>query len=357
MKKLLTLSLFFILCIRGFAQSYYDQRAMDFIEQNKYSAAFESVLNSIEQECCTTPSYNVLYKIYDQSPETFDKILKFEYSAEAYYMFAFVYRNRFQFDKAITLLQKTNFDNTPLLIAQVLREQFKFQEAMKEVEKGLANFPNSLNFLYEKALLYRKLGQFDRSLEMIDSLIIVDSREHYDLFVELRAWSYELSHQLDKAQEDYQYLAEADNSIYNYVNLGRICYFLNKKNLAKLNFDKVLAKVDQEISDAKNDTYNDSWTKKSTLNNLYYLKADALVYNSKNSEAMEYIKKISPQSFYDYYNIACLYSLMGDKEKALSSLDKAFQEGYRDFVHIEYDLELTNLRTNKAYKKMLEKYK
>lgn len=357
MKKLLTLSLFFILCLNAFSQSYYEQRALDFIEQNKYSAAFESVLNAIEQEDCTATEYSILYKIFDQSPETFDKILKFEYPEIAYFMFAVVYRARYQFDKALTLLKKTNFDNTPLQVAYVLEKLYKYEEALQEIEKGLEKFPYSFNYLCQKASYLGKIGQTERSINMIDSLIKVTTSEHYNELIEIRAWTYEFSQQLDKAQEDFQYLAESNQSVYDYTNLGRVCYFQNKKNLSKLNFDKVLAKIDQEIEEAKTTVYKDSWAKKAVLNDLYYLKADALVYNGKSSEAQEYIKKISHISFFDSYNLACIYSLMGDKEKALSYLETSIKEGYRDFRHIENDYELTTLRTNKTYKKMLEKYK
>lgn len=64
---------------------------------------------------------------------------------------------------------------------------------------------------------------------------------------------------------------------------------------------------------------------------------------------------------YDYegnlYDAACLYSLMGDKERAINYLRQALEHGYNRFTHIEKDDDLDNIRNEEEFKQLIEEYK
>lgn len=69
--------------------------------------------------------------------------------------------------------------------------------------------------------------------------------------------------------------------------------------------------------------------------------------------AYEKILKIDPDDMIALYNIACAYSLMGDKEKALHYLARSIDTGYLDFSHMERDTDLDNIREEAQYKEIM----
>ena len=58
----------------------------------------------------------------------------------------------------------------------------------------------------------------------------------------------------------------------------------------------------------------------------------------------------------NYYDAACLYSIMNEKELALKHLDLSFQKGYRDFNHIKVDDDMDNIRELPEFKNLVQKY-
>lgn len=58
-----------------------------------------------------------------------------------------------------------------------------------------------------------------------------------------------------------------------------------------------------------------------------------------------------------YYNLACFYSLNKDESEAIKSFEEAVKLGFRDFEKIESDKDLDNIRNNKKFIKIVEKYK
>ncbi len=60
-----------------------------------------------------------------------------------------------------------------------------------------------------------------------------------------------------------------------------------------------------------------------------------------------------PQQELLFYNIACVYSRMGDAKKSVEYLEKAVKNGFKDKAWIELDKDLDNIRSEEAYKKLL----
>ena len=57
------------------------------------------------------------------------------------------------------------------------------------------------------------------------------------------------------------------------------------------------------------------------------------------------------------YNLACAYSLNGNKEKALECLAKSVENGFTDVNHIEKDPDLEPIRQTDKYKEIINKLK
>ena len=58
-----------------------------------------------------------------------------------------------------------------------------------------------------------------------------------------------------------------------------------------------------------------------------------------------------------YHNAACMYTMLGNYNKALEYLDQSLAEGYADFDHLVFDADLEALTSLPAYKAILTKYK
>lgn len=60
-----------------------------------------------------------------------------------------------------------------------------------------------------------------------------------------------------------------------------------------------------------------------------------------------------PDNFYD---AACLNSLIGDTITSLSYLRKAFENGFRRFAHLSKDNNMQNVRATVGYKALYEEF-
>ena len=72
----------------------------------------------------------------------------------------------------------------------------------------------------------------------------------------------------------------------------------------------------------------------------------ALFHLGRNQEAIDWMNKILEQFPTDgnYYDATCLYSLMNKPDEAIACLKNAFQNGYRDFIHLSADDDLDKVR-------------
>ena len=80
----------------------------------------------------------------------------------------------------------------------------------------------------------------------------------------------------------------------------------------------------------------------------------------QKDKAVDFMNKVienDPDDAGNYYDAACLYSRMGESDKALGFLRTAFEKGYRRFAHIEMDDELGEIKQWPDYKDIILKYK
>jgi len=56
-----------------------------------------------------------------------------------------------------------------------------------------------------------------------------------------------------------------------------------------------------------------------------------------------------------HYNLACSLALVGEKDAALSVLERAVELGYHDFDHMKKDSDLKILREDSRFKSILSK--
>ena len=69
----------------------------------------------------------------------------------------------------------------------------------------------------------------------------------------------------------------------------------------------------------------------------------------------ERLAELEPTSSLVFYNLACSYSLTDQFDRAVESLDRALDLGYRDFTWLARDPDLKKLRKHPAYGDLKEK--
>jgi tetratricopeptide (TPR) repeat protein len=85
------------------------------------------------------------------------------------------------------------------------------------------------------------------------------------------------------------------------------------------------------------------------LGEVYSRKGDYI----KGLEADLRLSKLCPDSGVIHYNLACSYALTGAKEKALNTLVRAIDLGYRDVEHLKSDGDLVTLKDDPRYLKIV----
>jgi hypothetical protein len=85
-------------------------------------------------------------------------------------------------------------------------------------------------------------------------------------------------------------------------------------------------------------------------------RVDTLYQSGKYVQALilqEELVRLAPDEGRNWYNLACFQSLTGGQEAAVASLEKSIAKGYADLRHMEHDEDLSALRGNAGYLKIL----
>ncbi|HYP27041.1 MAG TPA: hypothetical protein VE262_10020 [Blastocatellia bacterium] len=82
---------------------------------------------------------------------------------------------------------------------------------------------------------------------------------------------------------------------------------------------------------------------------LYRNQPELMVVN------LEVASEITPYP-YVFYELACAYSLKGDRKKAIETLKKSLDKGFKDIARIESDERLDAIRQDPEYRKLIEKW-
>lgn len=71
---------------------------------------------------------------------------------------------------------------------------------------------------------------------------------------------------------------------------------------------------------------------------------------TRSLQVDQQLSRLEPANPLVFYNLACSYSLNGDYDLAVGSLDKALNLGYRDFSWLSRDPDLRPLRKHPLYR-------
>jgi len=124
---------------------------------------------------------------------------------------------------------------------------------------------------------------------------------------------------------------------------------------------RMIASDLQKRSKAPEDTGDRRFARRA-VNQVYAeLYESALYLYRKEPELMvvnlEVASELTPDNAYLFYDLACAYSLKGDRKKAIETLKKSLDKGFKDFARIESDERLNAIRQESEYRKLIENLK
>jgi tetratricopeptide (TPR) repeat protein len=76
---------------------------------------------------------------------------------------------------------------------------------------------------------------------------------------------------------------------------------------------------------------------------------------AKGLEVDRRLAELKPENARVHYNLACSYSLVGDVDLAIASLERAIQLGYDDLEHLENDHDLDAIRNDRRFQELVKK--
>lgn len=214
-----------------------------------------------------------------------------------------------------------------------------YAKAIELLGKALNLNPGSIGLMMDLANAYGNAGMLNECLAAWQH-VIDDIPDYYGAYY--RKGFFEDNYNLtEQAIEDYSMSITLEPS-YAYAYLGRADMYKRqgKTELAKADYEKVIA-LD-------------------TIPNNESCAMYAYLYLDRKEEAINFMEEVIRQDSLDpgnYYDGACFYSRIGDKQKAISMLGKSLELGFARFAHIEHDDDLDPIRDTKEFKELIETYR
>lgn len=259
------------------------------------------------------------------------------------YVIGGMYEKSQNYGKAIEYYTAANSKETSPVtyyrIAVCQMQTGDYDNALYNVEQALNIDSTSLEYMTFKPELYFDKGDLKMALSEWDK-IVAQYPDFADAYC-YRGLIKGYSGDMDGAIEDLSMsIVLAPEDSYSYVSRGNIYMKQGKKDLAEQDFRKII-----EIEDASG--------KYDCIQYAY----QGIGQDDKAVAAMNVIIARDTADANTYYNAACLYSRMKNKEKALEYLDKSFRKGYMRFSHLDYDFDMDFIRDTDEYKALVSKYK
>lgn len=338
--------------------SAYSFRATPYIEQHKYKEAVDDVIKALSINDSDTRAQYHMIELADKAFDLLSAGLKAQQVRDgknplwSYNLGYFnAYKSRHAeaeqaFRKALAISQeegvKYYLRNIYGRLSYSLNEQGKYQEALQYADEALAEDSTYAMAYSDKANAYYSLNKTMMAIDVLTEAIkqCPDEISFYDE----RTRMYMYAGLYRNALDDINLAISMDNEDVSYLML-RVEIYQRMKRYEEAQVDcenviRIETQHPEEIRDKQMLTY------------AYIRSGDKA--NALNT--IKYVYEEDPDAE-DEYDLACMYSLMDLKEEALGHFGRALSKGYCDFVHIDNDTDLDNIREIKRFAQLIEEYK
>lgn len=324
--------------------SAYSFRAESYIGLKKYNEAIDDVISALGID----RDRKAFYELQELADSAFEqtvaklKVQKIKEPNEQSwdYDLGIVYERAAKYNKAIAYykesLEKESNIITASRISSCYDDLGDYDKALEYCNQAIALDSVKANYLYEKANILDNAGHTQEAIKTMSDYIANTPDEPAGYYQ--RGWFKDHSGDIEGALEDYTMaITLQPNVAYAYLNRG-VLYRLKGENAKAESDFKQVVRLDSIPEDAECSFY------------AYY-------YLGQKDKAIEVLNTILDKDKKgNCYDAACLYSVMGEKEKALSYLRQSLENGYRRFAHIKRDRDLNNIRNTEEFKVLLKEY-
>lgn len=324
--------------------SAYSFRAESYIGLKKYNEAIDDVISALGID----RDRKAFYELQELADSAFEqtvaklKVQKIKEPNEQSwdYDLGIVYERAAKYNKAIAYykesLEKESNIITASRISSCYDDLGDYDKALEYCNQAIALDSVKTNYLYEKANILDNAGRTREAIKTMSDYIANTPDEPAGYYQ--RGWFKDHSGDIEGALEDYTMaITLQPNVAYAYLNRG-VLYRLKGENAKAESDFKQVVRLDSIPEEAECSFY------------AYY-------YLGQKDKAIEILNTILDKDKKgNCYDAACLYSVMGEKEKALSYLRQSLEDGYRRFAHIKRDRDLNNIRNTEEFKVLLKEF-
>lgn len=324
--------------------SAYSFRAESYIGLKKYNEAIDDVITALGID----KDRKAFYELQELADSAFEqtvaklKVQKIKEPNEQSWAYdlGVVYESAAKYNKAIAYykesLEKESNIITASRISSCYDDLGDYDKALEYCDQAIALDSVKSDYLYQKANILDNAGRSKEAIRVMGEYIAnnPDMAEGYYR----RGWFEDHSGNVEEAIEDYTMAITLEpNEAYAYLNRG-VLYRLKGENAKAESDFKQVVRLDSIPEEAECSFY------------AYY-------YLGQKDKAIEVLNTmLDKDKKGNCYDAACLYSVMGEKEKALSYLRQSLEDGYRRFAHIKRDRDLINIRNTEKFKVLLKEF-
>lgn len=311
----------------------------------EYKKAIDAMITYFEM----TENYDYIYYDLFQKNKKYSiavlkqKIVSTSENAPWKTILAELYNNCYMYYEAIKVYSEMigEFGEVPYLLKNraVNYSSLELVDlALNDIEVAIKNTEsdNPVNLYLVRSGIYTDAGMYSEAASDINKFI-----ERYPTYVAgyyFAGNNYFLEGKYEDAISSFSDGIEIDEKYSsNYLQRARAYIQLNQRGKAVADLEKALA-LEPVASQTR---------------------AFALHFLGRNSEALDCIDQLIEENPYDagnYYNLACLNSLIGKTSEAVAALKTSLELGYNDFRHIAVDIDLDRIRDRADFKELIQKY-
>lgn len=323
----------------------YSCRAESYLAKKEWDKASDDILKALEIDVDDN-AFSMIQNL-EEAPRKImvSKLLNYTakdpQNAEWPYYNGIIHEQNAEYKAAIDCYEESNRrDLSPVMLERIANCYFnlgQFNNSVTYANKALNLDPQCLTLLALRASSEYELDNMKEAIVQWDSILA--DNPYYDYGYYDRARTKMTMDDIEGAIEDLTVSITIDPTISAYYSPRAYLYQkLGKDKLAKQDFSKIT-----ELEKTPDDYVCSFYA--------YYALGDS----QKAIEVMDTVLA-RDTTFNSYYSAACLYSRMNRLDDALRYLEKSFQKGLKNFVHLNYDYDMDPIRDLPEYKAMVKKY-
>ncbi len=326
--------------------SGYAFRAESYLKLGKYLEAVDDIMKALSIDN-DAKAHHYLFEFPEgKTTLVITKLkgmaVKNPHNAEWYYYMGQLYNDRKMYAEAIEALKEAyNIDAHPVfleLMGDCYQSLGNFTKALEVITEAQQMRPDDLDLISTKGDILGESGDIEGAIEEWTRFIDKAPALFYGYY--RRGFFEDNSERTDDALSDYDMAIMLDPT-YAYAYLGK--------------GDMLMRKGD---NDKALETYR-KVVELDTIPNNQSCAMYALLALGEKERAIDFMQQIianDPTDCGNYYDGACFYSRMGDLDKSLTNLRKAFELGFRRFHHVMSDDDLKELRGTQGFEELMYEY-